>query len=285
MPNRNHHVESIDPLRDFICLITGGGEGIGRALAKAFASAGAQVYACDISEDYLHAAGREIEDLPYRDRITLDRADVTDRQQVEQWIGRVPARSEHPIVFVHNAAFIRWGHVQDMSVVDAERSMSTGFHALVYGVKSVLPLMRTAGGGNIVAIGSAVSRLPVKGPSAAYAATKAAIEAYTEILRTDLQREPIQVTLVRPGVVAGTDFFGQHVRSDQLPRIADFLPPTAPETVAAAVVDAVRHRRSVVDVPGYLPALYRAYTLSPTAFRRLAALGGPARRNYAEPKP
>lgn len=82
----------------------------------------------------------------------------------------------------------------------------------------------------------------------AYAAVKAAIEAYTEILRLELRDTPIYVMLVRPGAVAGNPFFGAHVRSDQLPRLVDVLPAATPGQVATAIVRGIIRDRRAVDI-------------------------------------
>jgi NAD(P)-dependent dehydrogenase (short-subunit alcohol dehydrogenase family) len=263
------------------CLVTGGAQGIGWSLSLLFAEHGARVHACDVSTVNLDRAAHNLVNHPYAAAVNLHHLDVTDRKAFEQWITKVHAETGRIDVLVNNAAFIRWTTVEQMSVEDAEQSMLTGFNAMVYGVKAVLPLMRANGGGHVVNMGSSAGRLLVKGPSAAYAGAKAAIEAYTEILRIELHGTPIHITLVRPGVVTGTQFFGRHVMSRQLPRLVDFLPAATPDQVATAVVRAISEHRYTVDVPSYLPALYRVYDLSPALFRRLAELGGPAQRDYA----
>ncbi|MGW8767563.1 nitroreductase family deazaflavin-dependent oxidoreductase [Streptomyces sp. NPDC055815] len=143
---------------------------------------------------------------------------------------------------------------------------------------------RAAGGGHIVTMGSAAGVVFVKGPSAAYAATKAAVNAYTQTLALELARTPVGVTLVRPGTVVGTEFFGKHVPSHRMPRLTDFLPVSSPEQVADAIVHGILHRRTVVDFPGYLPWLYRAYAMAPRLLATAAGLGGPARRDFAQPR-
>ncbi|MFI7344035.1 SDR family NAD(P)-dependent oxidoreductase [Streptomyces sp. NPDC050085] len=278
MRKRSNPASAGDSFAGQVCLITGGAQGIGWAQAQAFAAAGAQVHVCDHSPAHLHRAQRELDGSR---KIVLDQVDVTSKTAVDQWITGIGKAD----VYVHNAAFVRWSDVRDMSVEDAELSMRTGYEGLVYGVKAVLPLMLEAGGGHIVAMGSSAGRLLVVGPSAAYAAAKAAIEAYTEILRIELASTPVAVTLIRPGVVTGTDFFKTHVRSDRMPRLVDFLPPATPDQVAGAVVDGVRKRKTVVDIPGYLPAMYRIYCLSPALFRYLTTLGGQARHDYTRTRP
>lgn len=78
----------------------------------------------------------------------------------------------------------------------------------------------------------------------------------------------------------GTDFFRKHVRSSLLPRAADLLPYLTPPEVALAIVEALRERPPVLDIPGYLPPLYLLYSLAPGLFRRAMQLGGSARRDF-----
>jgi deazaflavin-dependent oxidoreductase (nitroreductase family) len=67
--------------------------------------------------------------------------------------------------------------------------------------------------------------------------------------------------------------------------MADFLPPTTPERVAIAVVKAIVRHQPAVDIPGYLPLLYRAYAMAPELTRKAATIGGSGRRDYATPHP
>jgi NAD(P)-dependent dehydrogenase (short-subunit alcohol dehydrogenase family) len=268
-------------LRGQVCLVTGGAHGIGWALARALAEHGARVQVADISAEHLaeaadhaRAASQDIE---------FTRLDVADRAALEGWINQVHTRAGRIDVLVNNAAFIRWTDVEEMTVEEAERSMRVGYDAMVHAIKAVLPIMSAAGGGHIVNMGSSAGQVFVQGPSAAYAAAKAAIEGYSRILQMELRGSPITLTLVRPGVVAGTDFFTTHVPSSRLPRLADFLPAASPEQVAAAVLTGIRHRKSTVDFPGYLPLLYRSYALTPGVFRYFSRAWGPARRDFSAP--
>lgn len=263
-----------------VCLVTGGARGVGWALVQALADHGARVYACDISEENLAAAASEAQQLPWPERIALARCDVSDRAALEAWIAGVYQATGRIDVLVNNAAFIRWQPVAEMSVEDAERTMRVGYDATVYGVKAVLPLMQAGGRGHIVNVGSSIGRVYVKGPSAAYAAVKAALDGYTQILQIELQDTPINVTLVRPYAIAGTDFFGKHVPSTKMPRMSDFMPYLTPPQVAQAIVDALRDRRRIVNVPRYLPVFYILFAIAPGLVRWMTSLGGSGRLDY-----
>lgn len=237
-----------------ICAVTGGARGIGNAIATALEQRGATVHVGDL----------------------VTGVDVTDRAAVEAWLKEIGDVD----VLVNNAAFVRWRPVTDMPVEDAELIMATAYNAMVYTCNAVLPRMIERGSGHVVNMGSSAGRIFVGGASAAYAASKAAVEAYSETLRCELSGTGVSVTLVRPAAVSGTDFFGKHVDPKTLPRMADFVPSTTPDQVAAQVVRAIERRKPAVDVPGFLPAMYLGYALFPRAMQWLAKLGGPGRRTY-----
>ncbi|MFC9294722.1 SDR family NAD(P)-dependent oxidoreductase [Streptomyces sp. NPDC057011] len=262
------------------CLVTGAGSGVGRALVHTLARTGATVWGCDVSPANLAATRAELAERPYRDAVVLHQTDVTDRADLEEWIRTAHTATGRIDVLVNNAAFIRWLDVAEMTVDDAKLTMQTAYDATVYGVKAVYPLMEAARRGHIITIGSSAGRIYVKGPSAAYAASKAALEAYMRVLQLELKGTPIRATLVRPGVIAGTQFFGEHVPSSRLPRFADFTPISSPQQIAAAIATSIVNPRDIIDIPRILPALYWAFAAMPRTMQYLVGLGGPARRDY-----
>jgi len=269
-------------LKGQVCLVTGGAQGIGWAISQALADHGAQVFTCDISKESLARAAEELTTLPWADRITLSRCDVTARAEIEGWITKVYGQTGRIDVLVNNAAFVKWNDVAEMTVQEAICTMEVGYNGTVYGVKAVLPLMQAAGRGHIVNMGSSAGGIFIGGASAAYAAVKAAIDGYTQTLQIELKDSPVNVTLVRLATVAGTDFFGKHVAPSRLPRMGDFMSYLTPPQVAEGVVRAIHKRRAVLHMPRYLALFYLAFALAPGLLRRLTAVGGGGRRDYGQ---
>ncbi len=269
-----------DFLSGQVCLVTGGAQGIGWATAQALAHHGGEVYIGDISQENLAAAQAQLPSLPWGGRLHLERVDVADRPGVEDWIRRVHERTGHVDVLVNNAVFVRSHPVTEMPVEASELSMRVGYFGMVYTIKAALPLMLQAGRGAIVNMGSSAGEVFVGGISADYGAVKAAINAYTQLLAVELQDTPIHVMLVRPGVVAGTDFLKKHVPSTVMPALADRFRPLTPPDVAAAIVRGLRRRRAVVDIPWYLTIFYLLSDLSPRFFYWLSYLGGQSKKDY-----
>jgi NAD(P)-dependent dehydrogenase (short-subunit alcohol dehydrogenase family) len=267
-----------------VCVVTGGTQGIGWAMTQALAAEGATVYACGFSQSSLDSAEAERVALPTANQIQLSRCDVTDRAAYEAWLGDVWGKNGRIDLLIHNAAYVRWADVLEMSVEEAQQTMRVGYDGMVIGTKFVLPKMQAAGRGHLVNIGSVAGRAFVGGASAAYAATKAAIDAYTQILHAELANSPVHATIVRLGTVAGTDFFRKHVSNERMPPFTQFLPALTPERVATAVLHAIVKKRQIVTLPRYYELLIFVYNLSPRFARWLAKMGGPNRKDYARIK-
>ncbi len=264
-----------------VCVVTGGTQGIGWAMTQALAAEGATVFACGFSQGSLEKAEAERMKLPTAGPIHLSRCDVTDRVAYEAWLVEILTENGRIDLLIHNAAFVRWADVTEMSIEEAQRTMRVGYDGMVIGTKTVLPRMQAAGRGHIVNIGSVAGRAFVGGSSAAYAATKAAIDAYTQILHAELVGSPVNATIVRLGTVAGTDFFRKHVSNERMPPFTQFLPALTPDRVATAVLNAVVKKQQILTLPRYLELLTFVYNLSPHFARWLAQFGGANRKDYA----
>ncbi len=261
-----------------VCLVTGGAEGIGWAISQALAARGARVHILDIEPQYLHAAAQSAPALAQR--MTFTQGDVSRRDEVDAWVSGILEREGRIDALVNNAAYVRWGTFEQVALEDTLRMMEVGFRGVVYTTHAVLPGMLERGHGRIVNIGSSAGKVFVGGSSAGYAAVKAAIDGYTQTLQSELHNSPVRLTLVRPGPVAGTDFFRKHVPSSLMPRMTDFIPYLTPPQVARGVLRAMQRGQELLDLPGYLPTFYLLFEMFPKAFRALTRLGGAGKRDY-----
>lgn len=261
-----------------VCLVTGGAQGIGWAISQALAARGARVHILDIDPHYLQTASQSVPAL--RQRMTFSQGDVSRREDVEAWVAGVRKQEGRIDALVNNAAYVRWGTFEQVPPEDTLRMMEVGFRGTVYTTHAVLPGMLARGHGRIVNIGSSAGKVFVGGSSAGYAAVKAAIDGYTQTLQSELHASPVRLTLVRPGAVAGTDFFRKHVPSSLMPRMADFIPYLTPPQVAYGILHAMQRGKPILDLPGYLPFFYLFFELFPGFLRALIRLGGAGRRDY-----
>lgn len=270
------------PFQNQVAVVTGGTQGIGWALVQALAAQGATVYGCGFSAGSLAQAEASRAALPTADRIHLAQRDVTDQAAITDWIEQIVAENGRLDLLINNAAFVRWQDVLAMSVADAQRTMRVAYDGMVFATRAALPPMLAANRGHIVNVGSVAGLAFVGGASAAYAAAKAALDAYTQILQVELAETAVHATIVRLGTVGGTDFFKKHVSNERMPPFTRFLPPLTPPRVATAVLRAVQRRQMILTLPRYYALLVATYQLFPRFARWLAGKGGPNRVNYGD---
>lgn len=271
-------------MQDKVCVVTGGTQGIGWATVQALAAQGAAVYACGYSASSLERAEAECQTLSWGDRIHLSRCDVTDQVAYEAWLDEVYGENGRFDILINNAAYVQWDDVIDMSTEQALHTMRVGYDGMVIGIRKVLPWMLAANQGHIVNVGSIASRIIVHGSSAAYSATKAAIDAYTLTLHIELANTPIFATLVRLGTVGGTDFFKQHVHPARTPKLNKYLPALTPPQVANAIVKAIAKNQAILTLPWYLGPLSLVYQIMPGFSRWLANQGWGEHPDYGQKK-
>lgn len=178
---------SKDIVRDKIALVTGASSGIGEATAERLAKAGYKVYGT--SRRGAQAGQRPFEMLPL---------DVTSDASVEAVIRDVINRDGRIDVLVNNAGFsVAPAGAEESSIQQAQSIFDTNFFGLVRMTRAVLPHMRNQGSGRIVNIGSVLGFLPAP-YMALYAATKHAIEGYSESLDHELRTKGIRISVIEP---------------------------------------------------------------------------------------
>lgn len=230
-----------------VALVTGASKGIGRAIALAFARAGADIAmtgrdAAELQRTADAAAQHGAQTLICQADF-LDRAAVADiPRQVVQQFGRID-------VLVNNAAIIH-PPISLEALDDAvwHDVIEVNLNAAAMLTKRVVPIMREAGGGNVINISSIGGRGGAEGRSA-YRVTKAALINLTESLAAEAWRDNIRVNCICPG---GTDTegyreaFGTAGRADN-PRLMDpddiaqvalFLASDASRAVTGTSIDA-----------------------------------------------
>ena len=170
-----------------IALVTGASSGIGESTAQLLAKAGYKVYGTSRRE--AQAGDRPFEMLPL---------DVTSDESVEAAVGDVMRRSGRIDLLVNNAGFsVAPAGAEESSIEQARAIFDTNFFGIVRMTRAVVPHMRHQGGGRILNIGSVLGFLPAP-YMALYAATKHAIEGYSESLDHELRTRGIRVSVIEP---------------------------------------------------------------------------------------
>ena len=173
-----------------IALVTGASSGIGEATAKRLAMAGSTVYGT--SRRAAGAGQRSFEMLPL---------DVTSDESVEAVVTEVVRREGRLDLLVNNAGFsVAPAGAEESSMEQARAIFDTNFFGIVRMTRAVVPRMRHQGSGRIINIGSVLGFLP-RPYNALYAASKHAIEGYSESLDHELRTRGIRVLVIEPGYI------------------------------------------------------------------------------------
>jgi NAD(P)-dependent dehydrogenase (short-subunit alcohol dehydrogenase family) len=170
-----------------IAIVTGASSGIGQATAERLAVAGYNVYGT--SRRGAQSGQRSFEMLPL---------DVTSDASVEAAVTEVMRVEGHIDLLVNNAGFgVAPAGAEESSIDQARSIFDTNFFGIVRMTRAVVPHMRRHGSGRIINIGSVLGFLPMP-YGALYAATKHAVEGYSESLDHELRTRGIRVSVVEP---------------------------------------------------------------------------------------
>ena len=212
-----------------IALVTGASSGIGKATAERLATAGYKVYGT--SRRGAQTGQRAFAMLPL---------DVTSDESVEAAVNELMRLEGRIDLLVNNAGFgVAPAGAEESSIEQARSIFETNFFGMVRMTRAVVPYMRKQGCGRIINIGSVLGFLPMP-YGALYAATKHAIEGYSESLDHELRTRGIRVSIIEPAYV-------------KTPFDANFLEPDAKldeyHEVRAAVTQRVKEVMATAEQP------------------------------------
>jgi 3-oxoacyl-[acyl-carrier protein] reductase len=209
-------------------LVTGGGTGIGKAVAAAFA--GERVVILGRREDILRDAGAELG----AEWLVADVGNPADVERCRDWVARELGTLD---VLVNNAGGLVPGPADDSLPAAAEYAremLASNLVGTFLMCEALGPLLRRPGG-RIVNVSSIAA---VRGGGGMYSAAKAGVIGLTYALAGDLAPEGITVNAVAPGFVEGTEFFGDAMTDERRARNISQIPagrPAGPDEIAAAV--------------------------------------------------
>jgi NAD(P)-dependent dehydrogenase (short-subunit alcohol dehydrogenase family) len=213
-----------------IALVTGASSGIGKATAERLAAAGYKVFGT--SRRGTQTGQRSFAMLPL---------DVTSDESVEAAVKELIRLEGQIDLLVNNAGFgVAPAGAEESSIEQARAIFETNFFGMIRMTRAIVPYMRKQRAGRIVNIGSVLGFLPMP-YGALYAATKHAIEGYSESLDHELRTKGIRVSVIEPAYI-------------KTPFDANFLEPDAKldvyREIRAAVNERVREVMATAEQPG-----------------------------------
>lgn len=250
------------------CFLTGAASGIGRATALRLAAQGAELYLTDRNADGL--AETVADALALGAKVPEHRAlDIADYEQVASFAADIHSRHSSMDVVMNIAGVSAWGTVDQLSHEQWSKMVAINLMGPIHVIETFIPPMVAAGrGGHLVNVSSAAGLVALPW-HAAYSASKYGLRGVSEVLRFDLARHRIGVSVVVPGAVntplvntveiAGVD------RED--PRVQRWINrfsghAVTPEKAAEKILAGVAKNRYLIYTSADIRALY--------AFKRVA---------------
>ena len=186
-------------LDDKVCVVTGGGSGIGLAVSKAFLQEGARVAIAGRTESRLRQA---VESLQGKDRLLYSRVDVGTAQDVSTFFNLVQQTWGGVDILVNNAGLnIKERAFRQLTPASWQKLIRTNLDGAFHCIKAALPQMLERKGGLIINISSIAALRPSPLGGAAYAAAKAGMQALGTCLGVEERESGIRVCNICPGEV------------------------------------------------------------------------------------
>ena len=219
-----------------VVVVTGASKGIGKAIAFAFAAAGAKVVLAARTRETLEQVAVELRENGV-EALAVP-TDVTNVDAVKQLIRRTLDVYQHVDILINNAGIGYFGPVIDFDPDDWDAVLNSNLKAVYLCAKYALPPMLEQGSGQIINVLSIAAKVAFQA-SSAYCAAKAGALALTKVLASEVRQQNIRVTAVLPGSVH-TPFW------DDVPEHPDFEQMLTPEHVANTVVSVCQQPSGMV---------------------------------------
>lgn len=184
-----------------VVVVAGGSRGIGRAAAQLFAAEGAHVVLLARDPAKLDETAAEV-----GERALPVPADLGDPASVRAAFALVDQRFGRLDTLLYVAGTTRVGTVDAFTDEEIAVVAGTNFLGPIYAVRAAVPLLRKAGGGDIVTVSSEATLDPTWPLMSLYVSTKAGLEAFTKAMTAELRNDDIRVSLFISGRTADTEF-------------------------------------------------------------------------------
>lgn len=266
-------------LEDKVCVVTGAGSGIGRALALNLAARGARLALSDVDDAGLAGTVDLVERAGVRE-VRSDHLDVADRDAFAAYAASVADHFGRVNVVVNNAGVALAGNLEDLEYADMDWIIGVNFWGVVHGTKELLPHLIASGDGHVVNISSLFGLVSMPGQSM-YNASKYAVRGMSEALREEMliAGHPVGVTVVHPGgiktAIARNARVSAREDKERTAKLFDEkLAKMTPERAAEIIVRGILHNRARVLVGLDAHALHHLAKLTGSRYQDIVAKAG-----------
>ena len=187
-------------LRDRVAIITGGGQGIGRATCLLLAKEGANIVIAEHNPTTAETVGQEVEPLGVRSLVL--QTDVSDSDSVRSMVDQTLDAFGRIDILVNNAGIFSYTQVEECTEAEWDRIMAVNLKGPFLCSQAVIGTMKKQKSGRIISLGSLAGQVGGLVSSAPYAASKAGVMCLTKSLARALGPHNITVNAIAPGVAA-----------------------------------------------------------------------------------
>lgn len=221
-------------IKDKVVIVTGASQGIGLETAKYLNRLGAKVVMAARSKELMAEAAKDMSG-----EVLIVKADMTKPSDVKNLIDTAIEKFDRVDVLINNAGQGMYEPFESMKIEDFKNIMELNLFSVVMAMQAIIPVMRKQGGGTIINVSSGVTKMYIPMMSA-YSATKYALNAVSFISRSELEKDKIVVSLIRPKMTATN--FGKNLaggKSENRANRGDLQIDTA-EFVAEKIAELIK---------------------------------------------
>lgn len=246
------------PFEGAVAVVSGGGSGIGAALAAALTARGAKVVVCDVD------GARALAPVGRGEAVEGHCIDVTDSEAYPRFIDDVAARHGRLDYVFNNAGVSVTGDARDLELAHWKRVIDINLYGVVHGTHAAYRVMTRQGSGHIVNIASLAGLIPFP-TNVPYATSKHAVVGLSLSLRAEAEALGVKVSAVCPGFIQSNIFHDTpfvNVSKEAMLKGVPFKPIDA-DLAAREILAGVAANRPIISFPSYARLIWRLYRLWP----------------------